>query len=526
MWSFSTGGGPDWGVLGGRGVPFGRGLAIGSRVSAKEKRIPLRKTLLSLLIALVALATPASAVDSNFYRGLMDRGMSSYAAGDYPAAAKLLRIASFGLLDSAADYERSLVFLALAQQKSGLAFDAKETVVKLLGADRIMAVYATLDLDSATRAEFNELARASLSEQQYAFLQDRTRKQASTPVAAPPPLANPTIEAAPPASVPAPSPVPAPAPSTTETAAAEREIERLESEAAQREALRREVEQSSAARAEALQAEAARVEAARVEAARIEAARVEAARIEAARIEAAARIASAGETASREAAAATEAARIDAAQREAARLETQNRLAEAERATREAAERDRLTREQSAREELIAREREAAAERERLDRAAVVSREEAELAARINRESADRATSSVVSEQLPPATGKGDAATTRQLNEAELLVDQGRITDARAVYRQILRRPTVSRAEALRVGEGLYRTLDFADSVVAFSRLRSLGSGEEVYRFYVAAALYETGEFAAAKLQMQCALPHIKPNDDVLRYWVKIENAR
>jgi len=494
----------------------------------------LRRDLLRSLFVVFALAMPALAIDSKFYTNLLDRGMSSYAAGDYVAASRMLRIASFGLLDSIPDYERALVYLAVAQQKSGLGFDAKETVAKVLEADRIQSVFASLPLDSGTRAEFNAIARGTLTEAQYALLQ--------TPGAAPPSpiVTQPRID--PPVvseqtTVRPPEPAPSDVPATNEaTTAAELEIEMQEAEAvaaAQREALRLETERvtpaeleamdaadAAASKTEASEAEAARIEAARVEAARVEAARVETARAEALRAEAA------RTQADRDTAKAAEKERAEAAQREIARLQEANRLADSERAVREAAERDRQTRELAAREEAITRELQAAAERARLDQAAVMSREESELAARINREMADRATSAVATGQLPPANGRADAALGRQLDEAERLLDAGRIADARGIYREILSRPGISRNEALRVGEGLYRTLDFADSIVAFSRLRSLGSGEEVYRFYVAASLYETGEYAAAKLQMQCALPHIKPNDDVLRYWVKIENAR
>ena len=78
----------------------------------------------------------------------------------------------------------------------------------------------------------------------------------------------------------------------------------------------------------------------------------------------------------------------------------------------------------------------------------------------------------------------------------------------------------------IRIGEGLYRSRDFAPALTAFRRLGTLRPGEEPYRYYIAVALFETGDFAGAKRELTTALPFIEITPDVQRYRVKIEAAR
>ena len=51
-----------------------------------------------------------------FYADLLEEGQTSFESGDYEAAARELRLASFGLLDEPAVLAGALVRLALAQQ--------------------------------------------------------------------------------------------------------------------------------------------------------------------------------------------------------------------------------------------------------------------------------------------------------------------------------------------------------------------------------------------------------------------------
>ena len=77
----------------------------------------------------------------------------------------------------------------------------------------------------------------------------------------------------------------------------------------------------------------------------------------------------------------------------------------------------------------------------------------------------------------------------------------------------------------MRAAEGLYRARDFAGSLLAFSRVTPLREGEEPYRYYVAVALFETGQHARAQEELAAAIPFIELTPDVLEYRTRIENA-
>jgi tetratricopeptide (TPR) repeat protein len=100
------------------------------------------------------------------------------------------------------------------------------------------------------------------------------------------------------------------------------------------------------------------------------------------------------------------------------------------------------------------------------------------------------------------------------------------LVDARRIYRELLEQPNLEHGTWIRVAEGLYRSRDFANTLVAFQRAGTLRPGEEAYRYYIAVAHYETGQFDRAKRELAAALPHIELTPDVQRYRAKIEGAR
>jgi tetratricopeptide (TPR) repeat protein len=77
----------------------------------------------------------------------------------------------------------------------------------------------------------------------------------------------------------------------------------------------------------------------------------------------------------------------------------------------------------------------------------------------------------------------------------------------------------------IRAAEGLYRARDFDGALTAFSKVGALRRGEEPYHYYLAVALYETGQYARAKAEMDAAAPFIEITPDVARYRSKIESA-
>lgn len=124
-----------------------------------------------------------------------------------------------------------------------------------------------------------------------------------------------------------------------------------------------------------------------------------------------------------------------------------------------------------------------------------------------------------------PAPVKQPVNVGARITAAEQALSQSRLTDARAIYRELLDANNLQRADILRVAEGLYRSRDFAHALRAFDKLGALRREEQPYRYYIAVAYYETGQYTKAKDELTAVLPFIEETADVSRYRVKIENA-
>lgn len=101
----------------------------------------------------------------------------------------------------------------------------------------------------------------------------------------------------------------------------------------------------------------------------------------------------------------------------------------------------------------------------------------------------------------------------------------GDLAGARAGYNAKLESAQLSHSDLLKIGEGLYRARDFRGTVRALTRAGALGKGEEPYHYYLAVALYESGQYGAAKRELAAALPFIELTPDVERYRAKIAGA-
>ncbi len=123
----------------------------------------------------------------------------------------------------------------------------------------------------------------------------------------------------------------------------------------------------------------------------------------------------------------------------------------------------------------------------------------------------------------PRALTASEVAT--RLTAAERALNSGNLNDARRAYRELLGAPGLDHEALIRIAEGLYRARDFSSALSAFNRIGTLRRGEEPYRYYIAVALYETGDFAGAKKELAAALPYIEVTPDVARYRVKIEGS-
>ena len=131
----------------------------------------------------------------------------------------------------------------------------------------------------------------------------------------------------------------------------------------------------------------------------------------------------------------------------------------------------------------------------------------------------------------PPAPKPAPAQKTTidvpaRLAAGERALVAANLAEARKIYRELLDAPNLDHASAIRVAEGLYRSRDFAGALAAFQRAGDLRAGEEAYRYYVAVAAYETGQFDRAKRELAAALPFIEITPDVERYRARIQAAR
>jgi tetratricopeptide (TPR) repeat protein len=128
----------------------------------------------------------------------------------------------------------------------------------------------------------------------------------------------------------------------------------------------------------------------------------------------------------------------------------------------------------------------------------------------------------------PPATPTTYTASelAARLASAERALTTSSLTEARRIYRELLASTnSADHATAVRIAEGFYRARDFAGALAAFERAGALRRGEEPYRYYVAVALYETGQYERARRELAAALPYIEVTADVERYRLKIQSA-
>ena len=146
---------------------------------------------------------------------------------------------------------------------------------------------------------------------------------------------------------------------------------------------------------------------------------------------------------------------------------------------------------------------------------------------------ATTSTTTTTPKPAPPKPAPAQTTTTRpvinlpaQLTAAESALATARLAEARTIYRELLDHATLQRGDLLRVAEGMYRARDFAYALKAFERLGALRRGEEPYRYYVAVALYEVGQYARAKQELDAVLPFIEVTPDVGRYRTKIDGAQ
>lgn len=445
----------------------------------------VRRTIVLLVLSVLALVASGAATPE----ALLDRGVKGFRAGDFQAAVVDLQAAAQGFLSPAQmetyvntgrfeqlrSFETALVYLALAQFRLGREDDARETILRLISAERISPTYANLALE-ADAAEFESLVTALVPS---ATLPRNAQLAAAD----------------------ASSPLPAVKPATEEKVAVRKTLaqERAERQAAidefiakERERIQREADERIAAEREISEQQAAE-------------------KIAAANREAEQRIAAA-QTQANERLTQVQAStneRVEAAQEEAAR-----RVAEAQAEAQQrvvAAEAEARKKTQSAEEEA---NRQAAARIAEIEKRT----QEQIAAARVQSEE-------VATKRIADAEASARRVYLTSLRQAEAFASNGLIDDANEIYARLAGSENVPREVVAEAAVGLYRTGAFRDAVKAFRRMNAFQRGEEDLRYYHAVALYEVGDYAAAQKELACALPFIQVTDEVARYRLRIEQT-
>ncbi|HEX9731807.1 MAG TPA: hypothetical protein VGG06_07430 [Thermoanaerobaculia bacterium] len=118
---------------------------------------------LALYTLLAALTGPAAQAADRFYEDLLREGILTAERGDAPRAARLLRLACFGLLEEPPALARCLAHLALAQASldDGDAFFA--TFQRVLEIEQRFSAYSRAELGDEARRRFEGALRERVS---------------------------------------------------------------------------------------------------------------------------------------------------------------------------------------------------------------------------------------------------------------------------------------------------------------------------------------------------------------------------
>jgi tetratricopeptide (TPR) repeat protein len=124
-------------------------------------RRPLAPPRAVLAAVLLLAAAPAPAVDP-FYAGLLRDGTLAYDRGTFPEAARILRLACFGLLEEPVPLAGCLVRLAVAQSRAGDADGFQETFRRVVEVEERFGAYAQAVLPAEVRTAFEERVAAAV----------------------------------------------------------------------------------------------------------------------------------------------------------------------------------------------------------------------------------------------------------------------------------------------------------------------------------------------------------------------------
>jgi hypothetical protein len=401
----------------------------------------------------------SAATPSEFYQGLLRRGTASYEANRYTDAAKQLRIAAFGMVETIDQYQLAQIYLALTYDKLSEPDRAREAARRVAVAERVERKYAGLPLSDSVRTAFEKIAGRLLSPSDSATLL-RGAEGSVTPqtTKSSPPTTKPTTTVQAPVQAPPSTPRRTTAPPQTKTQAAQATEPRNTIPPPQTSSPENTAPQTVTA----------------------------------------------------------------VPQRETPRTETAAQPAPKPQTTAAAPQSQPVKPPQAATASAPpATKPPPVATSQRPATSPATRVEGGETSGRGGPIEPSR---SAAPAPAPRALSASEVAA--KLASAERGINAGNLNDARRAYRELLGAPGLDHETLIRVAEGLYRSRDFSGALTAFNRVGALRRGEEPYRYYIAVALYETGDLARAKKELAGALPFIEVTPDVARYRARIEGAQ
>lgn len=131
-------------------------------------RSVLRKVVVGWLLILPVAGFAASG--DEFYQRLYQRGMDHFAAGEYASAFTELRNAAFGFVEHVETFETTQAYAAIAAHRLGHDNDARDSLMRIVTAEKVQPHFRTVKLPDALRAEIDTLAAALLTAQESTLL--------------------------------------------------------------------------------------------------------------------------------------------------------------------------------------------------------------------------------------------------------------------------------------------------------------------------------------------------------------------
>jgi hypothetical protein len=132
-------------------------------------------------------ASAALAATEDFYLRMFQRGLDHFTAGSYATAFDELRMAAFGMVDSIDDFERAHVYATVAAQKLNRESDARNSLQRVLAAEKIEHRYTSLKLPDDVKSAFEDAARSLLRRDEISQLRIGVVPATPAPTPAPTP---------------------------------------------------------------------------------------------------------------------------------------------------------------------------------------------------------------------------------------------------------------------------------------------------------------------------------------------------